>query len=294
MPNFGTDRDLIFSPTEEFLAFADNVVGPDATYSFYSFSSVPEYVTGSDGIGLFAGSSPDLISGGDNLGMIVGSTPRYSSGVWSVEFKKKIKSKKKIDADAYGLVKTKGTESDLVCLFDVRASGVTGDALKKVSEYTFEMTSSGVEWSLGFASSPDINFVETDSTTSFLYVENGSRCFSNSLVGTGGDLMVGTCTAVEWFPLSNATGTDMLMAGTDVIMKTDDPSLYLRFDFNFSAADLVDSETSNPYDHLFIYRGEGTAVDFVCQLPEPDDARLNPGARVEAIFNVSSMGILRL
>lgn len=300
MSNFGTDRDLIFFPTEEFLDFADDALGSDSTYSFYSFSSIPEYVTGADGIGLFMGSSTELISEGTDLGKVINGKPRYIDGVWGVKFKKKIKSKKKSDAEAYGLVKGNGSESDLVCLFDGKTSGITGDTLKKISEYAFELTSSDTEWYLGFASNPDITFVETDSNFNFLYLytKNGSNCFSNSIVGTGGDLMVGTCTAAEWFAVSefgtNVTGTDMLTAGTDVVMKSGDPSLYLRFDFNFSSADLVSGDDPIPYDHLFIYRGEGTAVDFVAELSEPDDARLNPGARVEAIFNVSAMEILRI
>ncbi len=326
---FGSDRDLMFFPSEEFLAWAGQEVlksedeeGEAMPYFLYRLGSVPELVRSEVGDNaIYAGTNVDspmneldaeILENAKKVGkrrkwkesliydisLETGKPPKDPMAFLGASTFDKSPGRKMA-----ALVRGEGTSAQILGIYDRgTAAGLTPMGLRAIADDIFQ-AGSEAEWFLGFASAPQLDFIESNpdggTVPNFTYWVNSTNCFDSALTGTGGDRMVGFCTAPDWFLIPDwgtitATGTDLLMEGTDSAMLSDNPSLYLRFDFNFSAADLVAGDDPIPYDFLFVYRGEGTAVDFVCQMSEPDDARLNPGARVEALFNVSAMGILEI
>jgi len=346
---FGNDRDMAFFPTETFLTWAGQQVfeeedenGEPVPVFLRKFGSDTELKRlGNDQyqivmVGTTTDATMDELDAKiiESAGKSVKRKKVKKRHIWDVSQEKEeepeggvafaVESQfdKKPKRKGGFVQKGEGTTAQILGAWTPDGVGITPGGLKAIADDIFAIGNSDTEWFVGFASSPPnleavTTFVETstepgfDTSTvpEFIYYVHESTVWTDALVGTGGDYMVGKATGAEWFAIANfgaeveiwdsytetalLTTTDLISGKATPLMTPKTMSMYLRFDFNFSAADLADTESEAPYDHLFLFRGEpGSACDFVCVLDEPGDGRLNPGARMDVLFNVSAMGVL--
>ena len=244
---FGSNRDLMFFPTDEFLVWAGQKVfaredenEEDIPYFVRKMGSTPELkrLENEQHQVMFVGTNSESVIGNNLDSEILESAKKpVKRDKWRevhVYNQSKVSGEPPKDPSAFyvdseflnlpprrGFIqKGEGTNAQILSVWTPDGAGLTPGGAKAIADDIFQIDSTDTEWFIGFASAPpDVELVlefidnvtnpaEFSTTPEYCYYVSGSTVWANALKGTGGDYLLGKSTGAEWFFMQDF-GTDV-------------------------------------------------------------------------------------